>query len=377
MSNLTIISHTEHYRNEDGHIVGLVSTVTEINHLLDLFDTITHVAMFHRGIAPLNTTTYTSNRIKFVPIPALGGPKLIDKLSVLFNAPLILKTVHRSLKNADFFQFRAPTGIGVFMIPYFILFQRKHKGWFKYAGNWKQQHAPIGYRLQRWLLRHQHKIVTINGVWDDQPKHCLSFENPCLLAEDIKKGREIRDYKNLTFPIELCFVGRIEPEKGIDLILEALEALQANEASKISSVHFIGTGDNIHSYIEKANGLAVTCIFHGILSRSKVHEIYAKAHAIILPSRSEGFPKVIAEALNYGCLSIVSNVSSIGQLIEDGKNGFLLRQNSQIEVSQQLLRLLSLTPKEYHLMINNEHISPAIFSYHHYNKRLLQSVMNN
>ncbi|MGB3608563.1 glycosyltransferase [Psychroserpens sp.] len=377
MKNLTIISHTEHYLREDGVIVGLVSTITEINELLNIFDTITHVAMFHSDTAPLNTAAYSSNRIKFVPIPALGGPNFADKLSVLFNAPSILKTVHRSLKNANFFQFRAPTGIGVFIIPYLLFFRRKHKGWFKYAGNWKQQHAPIGYRFQRWLLTHQDKIVTINGVWEDQPKQCLSFENPCLLSEEIKNGITIRDHKNLTFPLELCFVGRIEPEKGIDLILEALGALKAHEASKISVVHFIGTSDQINSYIERAKSLAVTCRFHGMLSRSKVHAIYAKAHAILLPSKSEGFPKVIAEALNYGCLPIVANVSSIGQVITDGKNGFLLEKNSPNEVHNQLLRLLSLTSKAYRLLIHNNHVSPEIFSYYHYNKRLMRCVMNN
>ena len=43
---LAIISHTEHYPNQDGDIVGWGPTITEINHLLDRFEEIYHVAFF-------------------------------------------------------------------------------------------------------------------------------------------------------------------------------------------------------------------------------------------------------------------------------------------------------------------------------------------
>ena len=47
MRQLTIISHTEHYKTPEGHIVGLGATVTEINQLLEIFDTIVHVAVLY------------------------------------------------------------------------------------------------------------------------------------------------------------------------------------------------------------------------------------------------------------------------------------------------------------------------------------------
>ncbi|MEE4248605.1 MAG: hypothetical protein V2I33_24775, partial [Kangiellaceae bacterium] len=68
MARLLIISHTEHYKREDGVIVGLGSTVTEINHLLPLFEHITHVGMLHTTKAPLNTLAYASDKISFIPI---------------------------------------------------------------------------------------------------------------------------------------------------------------------------------------------------------------------------------------------------------------------------------------------------------------------
>ncbi|MEO7282160.1 MAG: capsular biosynthesis protein, partial [Gelidibacter sp.] len=235
MRSLTIISHTEHYMLADGSIVGLGSTVTEINHLLEVFDTITHVAMLHDTVAPSSALPYISEKIRFVALPAVGGTALSDKMAIVFMAPKIVMTIRKVLKTSDYFQFRAPTGIGVFVIPYLMLFNSK-KGWFKYAGNWKQEDAPLAYRFQKWLLEKQSRPVTINGFWENQPKQCLSFENPCLTDEEIKAGQSIIVSKALQFPLELCFVGRLEAAKGVDLIFDALESLDAESLDKIGVI---------------------------------------------------------------------------------------------------------------------------------------------
>ncbi|HAI19013.1 MAG TPA: capsular biosynthesis protein, partial [Xanthomarina gelatinilytica] len=97
MRTLTIISHTEHYQLDDGSIVGLGSTVTEINQLLGIFDTITHVAMLHDTPAPPSALPYSSNSITFVGLPAVGGTTWAAKLQLLLQAPNILVQIHRAL----------------------------------------------------------------------------------------------------------------------------------------------------------------------------------------------------------------------------------------------------------------------------------------
>jgi hypothetical protein len=69
---LAIISHTEHYKTQEGVIVGWSPTVNEINHLLHVFDEIYHVAMLKEGAPPPSVMAYSSNKIKFIPLPALG-----------------------------------------------------------------------------------------------------------------------------------------------------------------------------------------------------------------------------------------------------------------------------------------------------------------
>nr|WP_321223025.1 glycosyltransferase [uncultured Psychroserpens sp.] len=375
MSTLTIISHTEHYRTPQGNIVGLGSTVTEINHLVEVFDAIIHVAMLYDAEPPLSALPYTSNKIQFSALPALGGPNISDKLAVIWKGPQVIKTVNKALQQSDYFQFRAPTGIGVFMIPYLIMFSSKD-GWFKYAGNWKQQNAPVAYSFQRWLLKRQHRKVTINGKWENQQKQCLTFENPCLTEEEISEGKKIMSIKSIeNTAINLCFVGRLEHEKGIDLLIKTLSNLDKSDKSKLETIHIVGDGKEKNAYQELAMKSGLSFIFHGFLSRKEVHNIYKKSHAIVLPSASEGFPKVIAEAMNYGCLPIVSNISSIENYVKNEINGFLFYPITLANLTDKIKKMLNLSNIQYSKMIQAQNQELKKFTYTYYNKRIEQELL--
>jgi len=168
---ILVISHTEHFE-KDGRIVGWGPTVRELDHLAQHFGEVIHVACFYPNkVASSSAQEYRSGNVNFVSIPAYGGSSFLAKLRILSTAPTIIKTVFRELKRADAFQFRAPTSMGIYLIPLLTLFTRK-KGWFKYAGNWMQSNPPMSYRFQRiWLKKMNHRKVTINGKWQGQKDH--------------------------------------------------------------------------------------------------------------------------------------------------------------------------------------------------------------
>jgi glycosyltransferase involved in cell wall biosynthesis len=375
MSKLTIISHTEHYKCPDGSIVGFGPTVTEINHLLGIFDEIQHVAMLHNENAPLSALPYVSDRITFVALPAIGGKKISDKLNIVLQAPKVLGIVKRAINQSDYFQFRSPTGIGVYVVPY-LVFISKSKGWFKYAGNWKQSNPPMAYSFQRWLLKHQKRKVTINGNWPNIPRQCIAFENPCLTNDELQNGITLVDEKGfVSSKVTFCFVGRLEKEKGIDVLIASFKVLDNDEKSKIEAVHIVGDSINRTFYEKTAENCGVDFIFHGNLSRTNVHNIYKKSHAIVLPSASEGFPKVISEAMNYGCLPIVSNISSISNYITDDKNGYLIDSVSRQNVLVNIRKLLNLEISQFQNMIKMNSKNVSRFSYNHYNYRIESEVL--
>ena len=156
---------------------------------------------------------YTSENIHFIPLPFTGGKRLIDKMDVIWNALGTILKVFKYLRKVDCFKLRAPTGIGVYLIPILTLFTKK-KGWFKYAGNWSQNNPPFGYAIQRWFLKRQHRNVTINGRWANQPKQCLTFENPCITEKYRLEGITTVKNKNFTQPFIYCFAGRLKMRRG-------------------------------------------------------------------------------------------------------------------------------------------------------------------
>lgn len=330
---LAIISHTEHYKRSDGTIVGWGPTISELNHLAQDFEELYHIAFLHPGTPPPSSLHYTASNIIFIPLKPVGGKGLGNKLKIVLNIPQILATVKKTLRQVDVFQLRTPTGIGVFLIPYLSLFTKK-KGWYKYAGNWNQNNPPLGYALQRWMLKKQKRKVTINGQWPRQPAHCITFENPCLTEKEREEGLQITKAKSFAPPFTFCFVGRLEDAKGVQRIIDAFGRLDGLE--QVKAIHFIGNGEKMESYEIQCERLGLPAVFHGFLDRGEVFKVYKKAHFLLLPSTaSEGFPKVIAEGMNFGCIPIVSTVSSIGQYIHQD-NGFVVEPCTDAVLAQIL-----------------------------------------
>ena len=372
---LAIISHTEHYKKTDGTIVGWSPTVNEINHLLNVFDEIYHVAMLHTTNSPPSAMAYRDERIKFIPIKPSGGRTFFSKIYSILRAPQVINTVSSVLKEVDYFQLRTPTGIGVYLIPYLTYFTNK-KGWYKYAGNWGQDNPPLGYRLQRFMLKHQQKKVTINGQWRNQPSHCFTFENPCLTINDVSLGDQViankKDFNKLTF----CYVGRLEREKGVERILKAFIQLTETQKKKVNKVHLVGDGSAMEYFKQLGDTSDINFVFHGFQSRENVFKVYKESHVFLMPTTaSEGFPKVIAEAMNFGCIPVVSNISSIGQYIKHNDNGFLIEDVTVENVVNQILKVLNFTSTDYHKFVAKRKQVVDKFTFEHYNQRIINDII--
>jgi len=366
---LAIISHTEHYL-ADGQIVGLGPTVREINQLLDVFEEIWHVAVLQPGTAPASALPYNSDKIHFVPLKPTGGPNWSHKWTALWHIPEVLATVRRTLQKVDCFQFRAPTGIGNVLIPYLSIFCKK-PGWFKYAGNWVQTNAPLGYRWQRfWLAKLQKRPVTLNGRWPGQAPHLHAFENPCMSEREWEETQKRSQNKRFDAGLTLCFVGSLTPNKGAVQMLEAISKL---DKPLFEKVLIAGDGPQRTELEMLAQKCPVEVELLGFQDRNQLNEIYTQSHFLLLPSENEGFPKVIAEAAAHGCIPIVTDVSCIGQYVRERENGFLLPNNSTHSIQDQLEKIRLLT--QYFPAISAEaSVLAQAFTYERYRNRILEMM---
>ena len=260
--------------------------------------------------------------VRCVLLRRSGGDSLLKKVGVFVQAPFMLLQILRRVKGKSVIHTRAPSSPA--FIAALLSFLLRHRVWWhKYAGNWGESSPPFGYRMQQWWLSKAYwSKVTINGVWPKQPAHCLSFDNPCLDPSDCRRGARALAGKSFAGPLVLCFVGHLNTAKGIDKLLAALPALPPE---RVKAVHLVGDGPFLEVCKALKEHLSFPLVLHGYCSRAKVGEIMAASHLLVLPSLSEGFPKVISEAANYGCIPVVSDISAIHQTIQQGVHGFLLK----------------------------------------------------
>lgn len=313
---LLIISHTEHYIHQ-GQVFGWGATVREIDELASLFESIAHLAFLYPGQPPSSALPYQSSNVHLIPVPPAGGESLWDKLRILTLFPLYLRTLLREFPSADVVHVRAPANISLLAMVLLAFLRNPRLRWIKYAGNWQPaRRESLSYSFQRWWLRNgfARARVTINGEWPRQPAHVHSFFNPCFTEQERLEAAELAVLKQLEVPLRMLFVGRVETAKGIGTVLRVLSRLCSEGFH--ATLDVVGDGPERPVFERMATGLGLqdSVHFHGWVPRTRLGPLYSVAHFILLPSTaSEGWPKVLSEAMAYGAVPLAGDVSSIGQ----------------------------------------------------------------
>lgn len=132
------------------------------------------------------------------------------------------------------------------------------------------------------------------------------------------------------------FVGRLGPEKNISVLLQSL-ALLDNEVLLLIA----GEGDirmELQAQVNKER-LVNKVIFLGAVEN--VHEFYQIADVFILPSKSEGLPNVLLEAMSSGLPCIGSDIPSIRSVITNKHNGYLFSCNDPIGLARAVNEILT------------------------------------
>ena len=323
---LLIISQMSHYQRGN-QIVGWGPTVHEIDHLAQIFDEIRHIACLHTETAPSSALPYSSDRISLVPVPMVGGEGLLKKLDVIRLTPLFIRTILKELAKADVVHVRCPANTSLLAIILLALVRAPRVRWVKYAGNWRPDgEEPWSYTFQRWWLKKglHRGVVTINGRWPDQPSHVYSFLNPCITGEELSLAQAAAAAKQVTSPFKLLFVGRLERAKGVDRALNILSSLEKRGLP--AKLDLVGDGPQRGEFEELARKLGVGHLttFHSWLPRTALAPLYGEAHVLVFPTNSEGWPKVLSEAMAYGVVPVCSSVSSIPQYLKEFGTGRML-----------------------------------------------------
>lgn len=185
-------------------------------------------------------------------------------------------------------------------------------------------------RLLRCSLKLANVIVQNSGSYSSEISRYIPVGSDVRV---IPNGLEFADYQcsvneskirhDLKLPHDTCLIGsigRLSREKGFDVLIDALGRLdQVN-------VHLLMIGDgNEKDQLEKqTEKLGLSDRVHMLGYRTDIKELLNTLHVCVQPSRFEGMPIVILEAMAMGCPVVATTVGGVPQMIRDGVDGWLV-----------------------------------------------------
>ena len=138
----------------------------------------------------------------------------------------------------------------------------------------------------------------------------------------------------------IIFVGSLRPVKGVKYLIKAMKIVRQKEPN--ARLILIGNGEEKQDLVKLTGDLNLGNLitFVGKIPNEKVPEYMAASNVFVLPSLSEGFPLVSLEAMACGLPIVVSRVCGLPEIVEDGKNGFLVESGNPEQIAEKVLLLL-------------------------------------
>ena len=144
-----------------------------------------------------------------------------------------------------------------------------------------------------------------------------------------------RDYHKSSNEVIVTFVGRLAPPKDLLLLIDAIKLVPEIK------LQIVGDGElrqQVEGYIFK-NGLRDRVILLG--ERFDIPKILAESDIFVLPSRWEGLPLTIIEAMMSGLPVVATRVGGIPELVDDGVNGYLVPSRDVNALAKAIRKLVS------------------------------------
>jgi len=140
-------------------------------------------------------------------------------------------------------------------------------------------------------------------------------------------------------PLRILDVGRLVPEKGAPVLLDAVELL--TQRGVAVELRLVGGGDlevELRTLIRE-RGLADRVTLVGSVGQDDILAQYHWADVFCLPSFQEGLPVVLMEAMATELPVVTSTINGIPELVKDGRNGYLLPPGRADLLADALARL--------------------------------------
>jgi len=198
--------------------------------------------------------------------------------------------------------------------------------------------------IEGMLLRRAARIISVSKAAKENCIRAYGLESTHI--EVVHNGIKIDEVERLSEhaskdagrisadDFNIVFLGRLNHRKGLDILLRSVQ--QLNEDIK---VWVVGDGE-IDKYRKQANDLGLKESVHFLGEKENPFPELKRADLFVLPSRSEGFPNVLLEAMGLGRAVLAADCETGPSEIIDGVNGRLFPVGDVQTLASQIKELM-------------------------------------
>lgn len=156
---------------------------------------------------------------------------------------------------------------------------------------------------------------------------------------------------------KLLYVGRLDKEKGIDLIIRSVSELKSRGYEIYADIVGSGTQESDLKSLTKSLDVLDRVRFVGPISNDNLTQYYNGANIFVFPSRRiEGQPMTVSESFCCGLPVMSTKAGGLSEIIEDGINGIFIEPENYLDIADKV-QALFVNKKRLKKMSKNARIS--------------------
>ncbi|MDX0529441.1 glycosyltransferase [Sinorhizobium medicae] len=178
-----------------------------------------------------------------------------------------------------------------------------------------------------------------------------SFSVPPKVLSEVLSVRRIERKDDR---LRVLYMGRLDQQKGIDRLAAAIAELRASRVP--FDARAVGgeiLADATISWTDRLRDLGVE-VGSPVFASKDLIKALGWADVLLMPSRWEGAPLMIAEAQQLGCVPIATAVGAVDELITDGEDGILIEAAADPQVVRDMAKAIE------EVALNRERLAPLM-----------------
>lgn len=336
--NLCIVSIKECWQGPEGRWFSYGGFPLQMKAICSLFE---RTELLVVGSHPREGGLVLPTGARVIALREPVGRRTRRKLSVARNLGYYLSTIRRHIKQADAVYIPLPGDMGLLGMLTALAYRKRLV--VRYGGSWSSTGVttPMN-RVTRGLMQlfaGGRNVMLATGDGSSPPARGMHWIFASALSEaELHKINPVLD-RGLQSPPRAVYAGRLSPEKGCAVLVQAVARLHAGGFERTPIVTMLGDGVERQRLeaLAQEHGCRNRFRFVGQVSRHDLSREMSDADFCIQPSLTEGFSKAWLDAMAHGLPVITSAVGAAPQVVAgEGERGWLTPPGDVDSLSRQI-----------------------------------------